>query len=60
MTANIGECRCNQQRMCWLYGISEGLVIFENYLKKNFSFLEKTLKKCVIFSIIFMYHLFYV
>lgn len=33
MTANMGECRFNQQSMYWLYGISAGLVIFENYLK---------------------------
>lgn len=46
MTANMGECRCNQQRMCWLYGISAGLVIFENYLKKNLMPRKDTKEMC--------------
>ena len=51
--ANMGECRCSQQRMCWLYEISAGLVIFENYLKKKLVSRKDTMKKK---DVIFQYH----
>lgn len=55
MTANMGECRCSQHRMCWLYEISSSLVIFENYLKTILMPKKDTMeKKYVIFNVIFM------
>lgn len=34
LIAYTDECRCSQQRIHWLYGISASLVMFKDYLKK--------------------------